>query len=481
MPAPGTAEAAALEAEAEAHGVPDSEDDVADDDFDDFDEFDAERGSTDRGPAKADPTEPDPAEARPGETRHGPAGAASAAARRGLATAQKRPRAGSGQRRWRPRAAGAKEGLEWLGRRPEARASLLYRLLRLVARFVLFGVLRFRIETSGQEHLPRSGGYLLIAGAHRGWMDPFVAMHALPAEPRCWFLGSGPSTFTSRWRERLIHRLGGLLPVWRGGLGVEGHVRSARAVVDAGAVFVQMPEGTVNGPAGRVGPFRPGAALIALRTGATIVPLAMAGTEELYIGRRMASQVLPPTSARELLGSGLGRRAARSRTPARSWSWRSEPARRSPRVGPVVEALHPRTIDPPDHPRAAPTADLAAAGARSAGALTTGATEDAPSIAMSGGTTWIAALRCWLGQEDDAGGDHRAAGGGRPRARLTARVSRRERRRNAATAVKHVRRTPVVLRLTTGARRGRMNHRLSCEEPTWIRPPQAAWQQRPRC
>ncbi len=245
---------------------------------------------------------------------------------------------------------GVREGLDWLGRPPEARASSLYRVIRLVARFLLFGVFRFRISTSGQEHLP-PGGYLLIAGAHRGWIDPFVAMHALPSEPRSWFLGSGPSTFTSRWREGLIHRLGGLLPVWRGGLGIEGHVRSARAVVDAGAVFVQMPEGTVNGPPGRLGPFRPGAAVIALRTGATIVPLAMAGTEELYIGRRMASQVLAPTSARELLGpewDGV--------LPEPDSRAELELARRisdalAARIGPVVEALHPSTIDPPDHPR----------------------------------------------------------------------------------------------------------------------------------
>ena len=44
--------------------------------------------------------------------------------------------------------------------------------------------------------LPR-GGYLLVAAAHRGWMDPFVVMHAIPPTPRAWFLGSAPSTFTS--------------------------------------------------------------------------------------------------------------------------------------------------------------------------------------------------------------------------------------------------------------------------------------------
>lgn len=263
---------------------------------------------------------------------------------------QKRPRARLRPQELAAARGGAREGLDWLGRQPEARASLLYRVIRLATRFVLFGLFRFRIQTSGQEHLP-AGGYLLIAGAHRGWMDPFVAMHAVPAEPRCWFLGSGPSTFTSPWRERLAHRVGGLLPVWRGGLGVDGHVRSARAVVDAGAVFVQMPEGSVNGPPGRLGPFRPGAALIALRTGATIVPLAMAGTEELYVGRRMASRVLPPTSAAELLGAGWDGTLPEPDSRAELDLARRASDALAARIGPVVEELHPATLDPAGHPR----------------------------------------------------------------------------------------------------------------------------------
>ncbi len=245
---------------------------------------------------------------------------------------------------------GAVEGLAWLGRPPEARASILYRLLRLVARFVIFVVFRFRIRTSGQEHLP-TGGYFLVGAAHRGWMDPFVVMHALPAEPRAWFLGSAPSTFTTRWRERLIHRVGGLLPVWRGGVGVDSHVDAAHAVVANGAVFVQMPEGTVSGPPGRLGPLRNGWAIIALRTDAPIVPLAFAGTEELYIGRRMASRVLPATTARALAGL-----AADADLPEPGSRVELDTARRMSEslaaiLGPVVEALHPTTVDPPDHPR----------------------------------------------------------------------------------------------------------------------------------
>ena len=201
---------------------------------------------------------------------------------------------------------GAREGLAWLGRVPESRASLLVRVVRLFARFVCFVLLRFQVRTSGQEHLP-TGGYLLVAAAHRGWMDPFVVMHALPVEPRAWFLGSAPSTFTSKSRERLVHTLGGLLPVWRGGVKIDQHVDAARAVVGNGGVFVQMPEGTVSGPPGTTGPFRIGWAVIALRTGAPIVPMAIAGTEELYVGRRMVSRV-----QRRRAGRSSPRRATRA-------------------------------------------------------------------------------------------------------------------------------------------------------------------------
>ena len=222
--------------------------------------------------------------------------------------------------------------------------------MRLVARSILFGLFRFRIETSGREHLP-GGGYFLVGAAHRGWMDPFVVLHALPVEPRAWFLGSAPSTFTSRWRELLIHRVGGLLPVWRGGVGVDQHVAAARAVVANGAVFVQMPEGTVSGPPGRLGPFRTGWALIALRARAPIVPFAMAGTEELHLGKRMASRILPPTSVAELLGPAWD-----GSLPAEGSRDELALARRlsdalAAMLGPVVEELHPRTIHPPGRPK----------------------------------------------------------------------------------------------------------------------------------
>ena len=243
-----------------------------------------------------------------------------------------------------------REGLAWLGREPETRASLLYRGARLFARFVLFGLFRFRVETSGREHVP-GGGYLLVAAAHRGWMDPFLVQHALPTEPRAWFLGSGPSAFSSRWREWLLRRLGGMLPVWRGGVGIDQHVASAQAVLRAGGVFVLMPEGGIGGPPDRTATFRLGSALICLRTGAPIIPLAMAGSQELYIGRRMATRILPATTTAALLtgewdgvlpevGSRQELDLARLLT-----------SRLAALLDQAVADLYARTIDPPTRPR----------------------------------------------------------------------------------------------------------------------------------
>jgi 1-acyl-sn-glycerol-3-phosphate acyltransferase len=182
-------------------------------------------------------------------------------------------------------------------------------------------------------------------------MDPLLILHALPLEPRAWFLGSGPSAFSARWREALLRRLGGILPVWRGGVGVDQHVASARAVLDNGGVFVLVPEGGVAGPPDRLGTLRTGAALIALRTGAPIVPIALAGADELYLGKRMASQILRPTSTRELLGDAWD-----GVLPDRGSRAELELARRlterfAALLGPVVASLYPGTVDPPERPR----------------------------------------------------------------------------------------------------------------------------------
>ena len=99
------------------------------------------------------------------------------------------------------------------------------------------------------------------------------------------------------------------------GLGARGHRQRRRLRPDARG-HRQRAAGPDRAVPGRAGP--------SSRCGSTppIVPLAIAGTEELYLGRRLASRVLPATTARALAGLDA-RRAAAARGHARG-------ARRSP-------------------------------------------------------------------------------------------------------------------------------------------------------
>jgi 1-acyl-sn-glycerol-3-phosphate acyltransferase len=243
-----------------------------------------------------------------------------------------------------------REGLDWLGKPPEIRAGVVYRLARGIARLLLMGLCGFRVDARGRERLPSDGGYLLLAAVHRGWMDPFLALDAVPIEPRVWTLGSGPSAFDRPWKERLMRVVGGVLPVWRGGIGIDVHVAAARAVVERGGVFATFVEGTIGGPPDRPTPFRSGAFVIALRTGAPIVPLAVVGAEELYRGKRFATRILPPVSIAELVGeawAGVPEPGSREELAvARSAAEGLEAL-----LAPVIAGLHPATVDPPGRRR----------------------------------------------------------------------------------------------------------------------------------
>lgn len=193
------------------------------------------------------------------------------------------------------------EGLVWLGHPPSPRPGWRLRLLAPFGRFVAFRLFGFRLRVEGMEHRP-AGPYILACAIHRSWIDAFVLVGALPLEPRIWYLGSGAATFRRRWREWYMRRLGGILPVYRGGASIEPHLASARAVLDAGAVFGIFPEGARAGEPDVVERFRGGLGYLGLRTRARILPVALAGTRELYRGKRMALRVLSPVDPLVLAG-----------------------------------------------------------------------------------------------------------------------------------------------------------------------------------
>ena len=225
---------------------------------------------------------------------------------------------------------------------------MLYRVLLGFGRFVLLRVCGVRLEVDGLEGLP-AGGYIAAAALHRGWVDPLAVILALPVQPRVWFIGSGASAFKRRWMEWLLKRTGGILPVWRGGADVSVHVTAARALVEEGGVLCLFIEGAIIGPPDRVWPgVRSGAGLLALRTDAPIVPIALVGGDELYRGRRIALRVLSPTTVNELL-DGAPLPAADTRDELRAA--RAIVHGIAARIDAALIDLVPRVQDPPGKTR----------------------------------------------------------------------------------------------------------------------------------
>jgi 1-acyl-sn-glycerol-3-phosphate acyltransferase len=146
---------------------------------------------------------------------------------------------------------------------------------RIVRPFVC-GIPRliWRVKLVGLEQVPPTGGFVL-APSHRSMMD--IPLAALVTPRRVRFMGKA-SLFTVPVLGTLFRWLGGF-PVARDGTDRKA-VRDSVALLDAGEVLCVYPEGTrQKGP--KIQPLQPGAAYLAIRSGVPIVPIAMAGTEEI--------------------------------------------------------------------------------------------------------------------------------------------------------------------------------------------------------
>jgi 1-acyl-sn-glycerol-3-phosphate acyltransferase len=188
-----------------------------------------------------------------------------------------------------------------------------YRAFRLLWR-VLAAALGFRLVLEGAEHLPRdsagkpTGGWILAGMPHRTWIDPFPSWILLPAKPRLAFFGDAQMMARSAQRRFLIERLGGVVPIpsSRDPKVVAKHLEAAKALLDAGTIFMLFPE---TGPPSELGHIRKlggGLGYVALRNEAPIVPFIFGGNDELFWGRRLITRVLPPLDPRVLAGLAPG-------------------------------------------------------------------------------------------------------------------------------------------------------------------------------
>src|SRR5919206_2188709 len=135
----------------------------------------------------------------------------------------------------------------------------------------------FRLERHGRESIPRRGPVILAAN-HRSFLDPFVVGVCLR---RPVYFVAKQELFAKRWQAWILNALGAF-PIRRGESDEES-VATAKAILARGDAVVIFPEGT-RIRRGSLGRPKRGVGRLALETGAPVVPIAVAGTENTRRG-----------------------------------------------------------------------------------------------------------------------------------------------------------------------------------------------------
>ena len=127
---------------------------------------------------------------------------------------------------------------------------------------------------TGRENVPKTGGAILVSN-HLNNADPCIIPGALDRR-----IITMAKKEMFKWPViSLIFRFIGAFPVDRQGADL-GALREAQSVIHDGILLVMFPEGTRSKDA-RLHEGFAGTALIAYRTGAPIVPVAITGTEKI--------------------------------------------------------------------------------------------------------------------------------------------------------------------------------------------------------
>ena len=169
----------------------------------------------------------------------------------------------------------------------------------------------FRFRSTGKEHLPREGGFVLSAN-HQSNLDAWPLGLPLYPDRQLRFMAK-----SEMYRRPLkwILEPAGAFPVRRG-MGDEEAIRKAIELAKAGEVVAIFPEGTRrNKGVVKKHKARPrtGAARVALSAGVPLVPAAIGGTERLLKLGPLRVAYGPPLDLSDLEGQDV-RRAAKVAT-----------------------------------------------------------------------------------------------------------------------------------------------------------------------
>ncbi len=151
---------------------------------------------------------------------------------------------------------------------------LMHALILLLSR--LWFKVYARWTVIGLEHIPAFGGVLIVAN-HSSNIDALLGWAAVHQRRRMWGVAK-----VELWQHPLLrycmYAIGGI-PVHRG-TADRTFIRTVFDLLASGEVVGLFPEGTRTLD-GNLQPAQPGIALLALKSGVPVVPLALIGTYEM--------------------------------------------------------------------------------------------------------------------------------------------------------------------------------------------------------
>ena len=153
------------------------------------------------------------------------------------------------------------------------RRLLIRFILRMLAKFAFLLLGRLRIV--GVQNIPKSGPIILVAN-HFHFADPVAMLVATNRQVE--FVGGFRFPNAPAIVKFLPH-LWGYFPVFRGAYSRKG-LEAAKHVLDQGGVLGIFPEGGAWAQVLR--PARPGAAFLAVKTDAQIIPIGLDGFDKLF-------------------------------------------------------------------------------------------------------------------------------------------------------------------------------------------------------
>jgi 1-acyl-sn-glycerol-3-phosphate acyltransferase len=183
----------------------------------------------------------------------------------------------------------------------------------------IFIHLLFKVTIENPENIPTTP--VILAPNHLNHIDPFVVLSTVPGRPYYYIVGDARTMYNRTWKRLLIRLIGGVIPIdrlWKEESAVIQAAKNgnkevaelAEAIVhdvpDGGSIEVMRQMDTIvrmifaRGdsllifPEGTLGPreldlcaLKKGTVVYAMRAGVPVVPVALVGTHDLFLRKRL--------------------------------------------------------------------------------------------------------------------------------------------------------------------------------------------------